>query len=192
MGKGNARARTNGRKAGQVSSDENARPAVDDGEPAPTHPPLPATYNPPTFDISNRLLFRVFQTSNLMQTRATRFVLAHGVTMQQVIVMGALARPHAAEGMTVRDLCDYLLVSRQNLGDVLARLEALGYTSRITDERDRRARRVILSESGKALWPKLSRTMGDFYRVALHNFTYDDCLAFLFHTDKLKQNLLRT
>jgi DNA-binding MarR family transcriptional regulator len=59
-----------------------------------------------------------------MHKRRARYVGDFGATTQQWAVLGALARPAVREnGMMVKDLLEYLDVSRQNLTIVLDRLK---------------------------------------------------------------------
>ena len=67
------------------------------------------------FDIANRLFFRLYQASNLMHKTGSRSVAAFGTTTQQWAVLGALSRPSVrGEGMTVKELIGFLLLSREN------------------------------------------------------------------------------
>jgi len=91
--------------------------------------------------------------------------------------------------MTVSELSDYLLVSRQNLTGILNRLEAQGLTSRVSDAADGRARRVVLTNAGRAIWPKIARGIAVFHNEALAGFSVDERMSFLRHVDKLKGNL---
>ena len=73
------------------------------------------------FDVANRLFLRLYQASNLLHKTGTRAVSAYGATTQQWAVLGALSRPGSrAQGMTVKQLVAFLMVSRQNLAAVLA------------------------------------------------------------------------
>jgi MarR family transcriptional regulator, organic hydroperoxide resistance regulator len=141
------------------------------------------------FDLNNRLLFRVFQTTNVMHNSGTRWTADLNLTTQQWSVLGALARPHAADGMTVNDLSAFLMVSRQNLTGLLDRLEVLGLTQRVIDQADRRARRVGLTPKGMAVWGQLAQSIAGFYDRALEGFSTEEKRTFLTLTDRLQNNL---
>jgi CRP-like cAMP-binding protein len=79
---------------------------------------------------ANRLFFRFFQASNTLQTMSTQALDDFKITSTQWSVMGALSRPVAEVGMTITELSQYLLVSRQNLAGVLTRLEERGLIDR--------------------------------------------------------------
>lgn len=137
-------------------------------------------------EINNRLFFRFFQAANTLQTKGTQAV---GITNQQWSVLGALSRPQAKTGMSVGELTRYLMVSRQNLTGVLARLERDGLIERATDEEDRRSRKVRLSAKGDELWQKLSEPIRAFYDGALKGFSFDDRLEFIHYVNRLQKNM---
>ena len=74
-------------------------------------------------DIDNALLFRVFQTTNLMHKTGTNWVVEMGITTQQWSVLGALSRMPPSEGIFVGEFAELLMLSRQNLSSVLGRLD---------------------------------------------------------------------
>lgn len=140
-------------------------------------------------DINNRLFFRLFQTSNTLQTKGTQALEALGVTTGKWSVLGALSRPSVTDGMSVGDLCRYLLVSRQNLSSVLARLEDDGCIERVTGEADRRSRKIRLTAKGDALWAKMDEPIRAFYDGALKGFSFDDRLELIHHLNRLQRNM---
>lgn len=140
-------------------------------------------------EINNRLFFRFFQAANTLHTKGTQALESLGVTTQQWSVLGALSRPQAKEGMGVNDLSKYLLVSRQNLTGVLARLERDGLIERATDAADRRARKIRLSAKGEELWLKLDEPIRTFYDGALKGFSFDDRIEFIHYVNRLQRNM---
>ena len=142
-----------------------------------------------TDEINNRLFFRFFQAANTLHTKGTQAMEVVGVTTQQWSVLGALSRPQASTGMSVGELSRYLLVSRQNLSGLLTRLERDGVIERVTDEADRRSRKVKLSPKGEELWIALANPIRDFYDQALKGFSFDDRLAFIHFISLLQRNM---
>jgi DNA-binding MarR family transcriptional regulator len=142
-----------------------------------------------TDEINNRLFFRFFQAANTLHTKGTQAMEVVGVTTQQWSVLGALSRPQASTGMSVGELSRYLLVSRQNLSGLLTRLERDGLIERVTDEADRRSRKVKLSPKGEELWIALANPIRDFYDQALKGFSFDDRLAFIHFISLLQRNM---
>lgn len=143
------------------------------------------------FDVANRVFFRLYQASNLMHKQGTRYVGRFGATTQQWAVLGALARPLVRDGMTVKELVEFLDVSRQNLTAVLDRLEGRGWIVRIKDKDDGRSRRIRLTDEGGAVWARMQEPIEAFYTAALSSFSQDDQLALYRLLDCLKSALGR-
>jgi DNA-binding MarR family transcriptional regulator len=153
--------------------------------------PVPASAaDPARFDVANRLFFRLYQASNLMHKNGTRAVSAFGSTTQQWAVLGALARPRVRrEGMTVKELIAFLMLSRQNLAAVLDRLEGRGWIEKVKDAADGRSRRSRLTPKGVAVWDEMLVAIGDFYEAALAGLTAEEQLMLYRLLDRLKDGL---
>ena len=67
------------------------------------------------FHLSNRLLFRLFKTANIMHTAGTKWTSELKMTSQQWSVVGALARPGYEEGVSVNELSKFLYDSQSNV-----------------------------------------------------------------------------
>lgn len=149
-----------------------------------------APSHPGRFDVANRLFFRLYQSSNLMHKNGTRAVAAFGSTTQQWAVLGALARPHVRrEGMNVKELIAFLMVSRQNLAAVLDRLEARGWIEKIKDAADGRSRRSHLTAKGIDVWDRMQGPIGEFYEAALSPLTPEEQLQLYRLLDRLRDGL---
>ena len=142
------------------------------------------------FDVANRVFFRLYQASNLMHKQGTRYVGTFGATTQQWAVLGALARPLVrSDGMTVKDLMEFLDVSRQNLTAILDRLEGRGWIKRVKDKDDGRSRRVRLTGEGNSTWARMQEPIEAFYSAALSTFSHEDQIALYRLLDRLKTAL---
>lgn len=142
-----------------------------------------------SLDMANRIFFRLYQCANMLHKTGSRAVEAEGLTTQQWAVMGALSRPAVVQGMTVGELARYLMVSRQNLSGVLARLERDGRLKSLPDPQDRRSRRVTLTPAGVRLWqidaqPKIQA----YYEQALDGFSMDDMTHALHYLLRMLEN----
>lgn len=142
------------------------------------------------FDTANRLFFRLYQAANLLHKNGTRYVSAFGATTQQWAVVGALARPGVRhKGVSVKDLMAFLLLSRQNTTAVLDRLDARGWTERVKDPEDGRARLVRLAPEGERVWEAMQGAINGFYADALKGFSDAELVEFFRMLDRLKVNL---
>ncbi len=142
------------------------------------------------FDVANRLFFRLYQASNLMHKTGSRAVGEYGTTTQQWAVLGALSRPGTMQqGMTVKELIEFLMVSRQNLTAVLNRLEASGLVERTRAVEDGRIRRVRLTENGATTWSKMLLNIRAYYEAATADFTTEEGLLLFRLLDRLMKRL---
>lgn len=136
--------------------------------------------------VHNRLFFRLFQAGNSLDKQAGKEL---GISPVNWAVMGALSRPQVATGMAFSELADYLVVSRQNLDGVLKRLERDGHVLRVVDTTDRRAKNVLLTDTGRAYWEGLQPKIYAFYRQALGGFRFDDTIALLHFLNRLNEGM---
>ena len=142
------------------------------------------------FEVANRLFFRLYQCSNLMHKNGTRHMGDFGATTQQWAVLGALARPLVHEkGMSVKDLIEFLLLSRQNLTAVLDRLEARAWIERVKDPDDGRSRLIRLSAEGNRVWQAMQGPIETFYDGALTGLTDAEQVVLYQLLDRLKNGL---
>ncbi len=143
-------------------------------------------------ELANRLFFRLYQCANMLHKTGTRAVEEQGLTTQQWAVLGALSRPEVQDGMSVGDLARYLMVSRQNLSGLISRMERDGHLGSAPDGRDRRSRRITITESGREVWvneaqPNIRR----YYGQVLEGFSVGDMAHTLHYLLKLLGNMER-
>jgi DNA-binding MarR family transcriptional regulator len=144
------------------------------------------------FDIANRLFLRLYQASNLMHKTGTKAVSRFGATTQQWAVLGALSRPAVrAQGLTVKELIAFLMVSRQNLTAVLDRLEGAGLVERVRAVGDGRLRHVRLTPEGDRVWSDMLTSIREYYQDALAGFSTEECLLLFRLLDRLRDGLGR-
>ncbi len=143
-------------------------------------------------DIANRLFFRLYQASNLMHKEGTSAVSGFGTTTQQWAVLGALSRSQAAErGLSVKDLMEYLMVSRQSLTAILDRLEAAGLVDRTRIAGDGRLRHVRLTDRGIKTWADMRPSIRGFYEAALAEFSVEESYLLMRLLDRLTAGLAK-
>lgn len=148
--------------------------------------------NPARMEMANRLFFRLYQCANMLHKTGSRAVEQYGLTTQQWAVLGALSRPEAGEGMSVGDLARYLMVSRQNLSGLLARMERDGHITAAPDGRDRRSRLIAMSDTGRTVWQQHALpTIFGYYEQALEGFSLNDITHTLHYLLKLLDNMER-
>ena len=99
------------------------------------------------------LIVGVIQLANLLTRRLAPIFEKSKITPQQWAVLSVLGESDAP--MTLAGLARKLLVSKQNMTGMVARLEQLGLAERGDDPNDLRSSRVQLSRRGRALVEKL-------------------------------------
>lgn len=141
-------------------------------------------------ELANRVFFRLYQCANMLHKTGTRAVESLGLTTQQWAVLGALSRPEVPDGMSVGDLARYLMVSRQNLSGLISRMERDGHIVSAPDGRDRRSRRITMTERGHEVWHReaVPRIHG-YYGQALADFSTGDITHTLHYLLKLLENM---
>ena len=144
-----------------------------------------------SFELDNRIFFRLFQAANLMHKQGTRALADQHTTTQEWSILGALSRGEIREarGMSVGELCDYLMVTRQNLAGTLKRLESSGLIERTADASDGRARRLQLTPDGIRRWRELQPLIRNFYRETLAGLSFDQRSSILHYLNRLRDNL---
>lgn len=143
-------------------------------------------------ELANRLFFRLYQCANMLHKTGTRAVEDEGLTTQQWAVLGALSRPKAVGGMSVGELARYLMVSRQNLSGLISRMERDGHLTINADGRDRRSRRVTMTDSGRHVWLVLALPkIHAYYEQILGDFSINDVTHTLHYLLKILKNMQR-
>ncbi|HKO00541.1 MAG TPA: MarR family transcriptional regulator [Thermoanaerobaculia bacterium] len=99
------------------------------------------------------LVSGVVQLANLLTRRLAPVFERAKITPQQWGVLSALG---ASDGpMTLAGLARTMLVSKQNMTGMIARLEQLGLAERSDDPNDLRSSRVVLTRRGRSVVEKL-------------------------------------
>ena len=98
------------------------------------------------------LVAGVIQLANLMTRRLAPIFDKARVTPQQWAILAALA--DSDEPMTLAGLARRMMVSKQNMTGMIARLEQLGLAERAGDPNDLRSAHVQLTRRGRALVEK--------------------------------------
>ena len=143
-------------------------------------------------ELANRLFFRLYQCANMLHKTGSRAVEAEGLTTQQWAVLGALSREQATAGLSIGELARYLMVSRQNLSGLIGRMERDGHVAVSPDGRDRRSRRVTMTDAGRHVWHVLARPkILAYYEQVLADFSINDTSHMLHYLLKMLEQMQR-
>jgi DNA-binding MarR family transcriptional regulator len=139
-----------------------------------------------TYEINNRIFFRLFQLGNILQTKSTSNL---GVTTVQWSVLGALSTEESKNGIHFGALVEYLMVSKQNLDGVLSRLERDDLVERKTGKHDRRSKLVFLTPTGREYWNRIETGIDAFYQESIAGFSVNERITLAYLFQKLHTNL---
>ncbi len=115
-------------------------------------------------DLSRNFGFLIHDVARLLRTTFDRRVKSLGLTRSQWWVLLHLFRN---DGVTQAELADTLEIERPTLGRLLDRLQAKGWVRRTEDARDRRAKRIHLTEEVEPLLKTMRVIAAEVRRDAL-------------------------
>jgi DNA-binding MarR family transcriptional regulator len=138
-------------------------------------------------DAERDLVSGVIQLANLLTRRLTPIFERAKITPQQWAILAMLADSEAP--MTLAGVARKLIVSKQNMTGMIARLEQLGLAERHDDPRDLRSSRVQLSRRGRALVDKFRPLYEEWRRRLGHDVPERELAALTRTVDRLISEL---
>jgi len=134
-------------------------------------------------DAERDLVSGVIQLANLLTKRLAPIFERAKVTPQQWAILALLADTGSA--MTLAGVARKLIVSKQNMTGMIARLEQLGLAERHDDPNDMRSSRVQLTRRGRALVEKLRPLYEEWRRQLGHDVPERELAALTRTVDRL-------
>lgn len=131
--------------------------------------------------------FILHDVARLLRTAFDRRVKELGLTRSQWWVLTHLFRK---DGVTQSELAEVLELERASLGRLLDRLEAKGWVRRETDARDRRAKRIFLTEAVEPPMKTMRRLAAEVRRDALCGLSPEEQDRFVDTLLAIKSNLM--
>lgn len=101
--------------------------------------------------LTAEVALRVYRLSDLARAEVQRLISPHGLSLTDVDVLAALRRAPPPHELSPTELYSAVLISSGGLTKVLHSLDQRGLISRVADDKDRRSRRVRLTQAGRAL-----------------------------------------
>ena len=138
-------------------------------------------------DAERDLVSGVIQLANLLTKRLAPIFERAKVTPQQWAILALLADADAP--MTLAGVARKLIVSKQNMTGMIARLEQLGLAERHDDPRDLRSSRVQLTRRGRALVDKFRPLYEEWRRRLGHDVPERELAALTRTVDRLIDEL---
>ena len=132
--------------------------------------------------------FAICQTATCLKAGLHRAFQSEGfdVTAEQWTVLSSLWE---AEGVHQSLLAEKTAKDRHNITRILNLLEKGGLVRREPDSQDRRRQRIYLTETGKALKPRLVRIVTGFLEQAFSGMTQEDLDSLIQILGQIRTNL---
>ena len=131
--------------------------------------------------------FILNDVSRLMRTTFDRRAKSIGLTRSQWWVLVHLYR---RDGLVQAELAEILEIERPTLGRLLDRLENKGWLRRQADPKDRRVKRVYLTDEVKPAMKSLRRIAADLRQQVLEGLNKDEREQLVDTLIHMKTNLL--
>ena len=131
--------------------------------------------------------FILNDVSRLMRTTFDRRAKSIGLTRSQWWVLVNLYR---RDGLVQAELAEILEIERPTLGRLLDRLENKGWLRRQADPKDRRVKRVYLTDEVKPAMKSLRRIAADLRQQVLEGLNKDEREQLVDTLIHMKTNLL--
>ena len=131
--------------------------------------------------------FILNDVSRLMRTTFDRRAKSIGLTRSQWWVLVHLYR---RDGLVQAELAEILEIERPTLGRLLDRLENKGWLRRQADPKDRRVKRVYLTDEVKPAMKSLRRIAADLRQQVLEGLNKDEREQLVDTLIQMKTNLL--
>jgi len=135
------------------------------------------------------LVAGVIQLSNLLMRHMAPVFERAGVTPQQWAILTAIAG--AEQPLTLAGLARVMLVSKQNMTGMVARLEQLALVERQGDPQDLRSSRLVLTRRGRATVDKLRPAYEEWRRGLGGEISERELAAVTRTVDRLIERLQR-
>jgi MarR family transcriptional regulator, transcriptional regulator for hemolysin len=115
-------------------------------------------------DLDNKIGFLFHDVARFRSVVYDHFMQPYGLTRAQWRVLGALFRQ---DGLTQRELCDRMEIGAVTLSGLIDRLEAQGWAQRREDPKDRRVKRVWLTDQVRDIQDTMDGRANELNRMAL-------------------------
>ncbi len=125
-----------------------------------------------------RLGREIHRLDNLMGRTIGQAKESLGLTATQGFVLGYLARHKDEPPMCLRDLETRFDLTHPTVSGIVSRLEAKGFVSLTTDEKDRRVKRIALLPAGENAHRKIAVAIDDAERRLASGFSQEESALF--------------
>jgi len=127
--------------------------------------------------LQNNIFAHIFKLSNTLQVYLDRTLIEDGLTSKQMFLM-IVIDSFGEDNPTFKEAAERSGSSYQNIKQIVLKLEKQDYVKIINDLKDKRAKRLVLTDNAKAYWKKrdlsdkeeMDNLFKDFQQKDLENF----------------------
>ena len=134
-----------------------------------------------------RLGYLIHDVSRLRRVSFDRELAPLGITRSQWWVLAFISRN---DGLPQTQLANDLDVGKVALGSLIDRLQTAGFVTRVADAKDRRVKRVFLTEKARHLIEEISGVSNRFNDKILDGISREDLELTSKTLFRMKQNLI--
>ncbi|WP_428249533.1 MarR family winged helix-turn-helix transcriptional regulator [Ferrovibrio sp.] len=134
-----------------------------------------------------RLGYLIHDVSRLRRVNFDRELAPLGITRSQWWVLAFISRNN---GLPQTQLANELDVGKVALGSLIDRLQQGGFVTREPDEKDRRVKRVFLTDNARQLLNDIEPVSSDFNGRILEGVSLEDIKSTSRMLAKMKENLI--
>ncbi len=134
-----------------------------------------------------RLGYLIHDVSRLRRVNFDRELAPLGITRSQWWVLAFISRNN---GLPQTQLANELDVGKVALGSLIDRLQQGGFVTREPDEKDRRVKRVFLTDNARQLLNDIEPVSSDFNGRILEGVSLEDIKGTSRMLAKMKENLI--
>ena len=138
-------------------------------------------------DWDNRIGFLFHDVARFRSIVYDQFMQPYGLTRAQWRVLGTLFR---IDGQTQRELCDRMDIGAVTLSGLIDRLEVRGWVERREDPKDRRVKRIWLTEQVRDIQDKMVRRSDELNKMALKGLSTEQIDQLMEMMKIVKGNLM--
>ena len=138
------------------------------------------------YEIQHNFGFLVTDLTRLITSEFNEMVAPIDLTRSQWRVVVYL---HRQDGLSQSELAELLGVGKVTIGGLVDRLEHAGWVNRRDDEKDKRTKRVYLTDKGRAIEKDMVLKGGELSRRILRTLSQDEQTALIAMLLSVKEDL---
>ena len=146
---------------------------------------LPILIDPDELEV--RTWVQMVHTCKRIERRIEQVLEGYGLSLPQFDILATLR--FRGEGVTQQELAERLLVTKGNICGMIDRMESNRWVERRPDPKDRRANRLFLTRSGKALLTATLPKQNAALRDIMSTLAVNEIQSLYWFLDRLEEGI---